>query len=180
MNVCVRTCALQQRQGMSLTPFSDFHPHQTLALMPSVTWLVKTKPWCALDVLLPPICCPANEVVTLICHHPRLFWLTFPFTDWNHTKRGALGSAVITLFCFHTQLVADLQQCQKSNLDGGGFWQFDHCGLLDVISCLRLAFRWLLLSSCCVSESAEISFWLLSWVDSQQFSVQNSLERLSL
>lgn len=88
MNVCVRTCALQQRQGMSLTPFSDFHPHQTLALMPSVTWLVKTKPWCALDVLLPPICCPANEVVTLICHHPRLFWLTFPFTDWNHTQKG--------------------------------------------------------------------------------------------
>lgn len=53
--------------------------------------------------------------MALICHHPHLFWLTFPLTDWEEaSKRG------VRISCDHFVFTHSWRRTAtgpKSNLD---------------------------------------------------------------
>lgn len=99
--------------------------------------------------------------MALICHHPHLFWLTFPLTDWGEALKGASESAVITLFS-HTA-GGRLTTTPKSNLDNllptfdrGEKWA--GLGSLVIAACwmlfaVELPFRRLLSSCVCVAQT---------------------------
>ena len=125
--------------------FSHLACHNKIAIF---TWREK---------LLPPICRLTNEVdngSNLSSSSSSLADLSI---DWlvEHWQ-GAPESSVITMFSHTagTQICPQLQNLisiiffQRSTKQSKhwGFCQFDDCMLLGVIHCVKLGFRWLLLS----------------------------------
>lgn len=110
-----------------------------------------------------------RQIMAVICHHPHLFWLTFPFTDWewapgsagitwfSHTAAGKLSSSPKSN---HNNLPPNMWQRRERELSV--YWSFDDCSFLDVVCCRKLGFKefqmsWFLFAHC--SETAEMKLW---------------------